>query len=256
MVDSGSDRVVHVGRRGAMVRIHVRGVRVDRRATLRELRAIMVADLLRRVTEELSACQVFTTLLPSELPERPNIPADLAQDLSALWIQTPSLATAPPRETAHVVIDVDGSAGDVWEPVRVVIGPVDTDQGPSATLADLVAGGRDPLEVRLALLGARHDHPVSVREADLARAAETLGRWRDDIAAWARHPSAAMPQERVDRAYHALEDNLDAATVLHVLASIADDPDVPEGAKFETFVHLDRFLSLDLARGLAVSHAG
>ena len=46
----------------------------------------------------------------------------------------------------------------------------------------------------------------------------------------------------------ALDDDLDTPAALRILAALAADQGIPDGSKFETFAHLDRFLGLDLAR--------
>ncbi|WP_326648155.1 MULTISPECIES: hypothetical protein [unclassified Streptomyces] len=42
--------------------------------------------------------------------------------------------------------------------------------------------------------------------------------------------------------------------VLDLLASVERDPDVPGGARFETFAYLDRVLGMDLAREVGHQH--
>ena len=41
-------------------------------------------------------------------------------------------------------------------------------------------------------------------------------------------------------------DNLDTAAAIALLRSLAGDESVPDGAKFETFLYVDRVLGLDL----------
>jgi hypothetical protein len=47
----------------------------------------------------------------------------------------------------------------------------------------------------------------------------------------------------------AWEDDLDVPAVLRVLRSV-ETSDLPEGARFETYVYADRLLGLELARDL------
>jgi cysteinyl-tRNA synthetase len=258
VMDAESRRPVVIGgRRGGLVRLHVLGVRVDCRASVGELRAVLVADLVRRVLEELDECQVFVTIVHSG-HDREKAGMDrmaaLAGDLAELWIPPPAAVTASvPDRPAHLVVAdrrwlvADGVPG-------LSVGPVDSPSG--ATLADVCRGGRDPLTVRLALLAAHHDRPARLDADVLDRAEATVGRWRALVAVWADAPSAPMPTEIVARVRRALRDDLDVAAVLDALAELADDRAVLAGAKFETFAHLDRFLGLDLARGLAVSRGG
>jgi hypothetical protein len=44
--------------------------------------------------------------------------------------------------------------------------------------------------------------------------------------------------------------DLDTVRVLALLRDVAADPDVPAGAKFETFLYADRVLGLDLPRDI------
>ena len=48
----------------------------------------------------------------------------------------------------------------------------------------------------------------------------------------------------------AWEDDLDTAGVLRVLRDVETAPDLPDGARFETYAYADRLLGLDLARDL------
>ena len=46
----------------------------------------------------------------------------------------------------------------------------------------------------------------------------------------------------------ALDADLDAPAALRSLGGLAGDQEISDGAKFEAFAYLDRFLGLDLAR--------
>ena len=46
----------------------------------------------------------------------------------------------------------------------------------------------------------------------------------------------------------ALDADLDTPSALRSLAGLAQDQEIPDGAKFESAAYLDRFLGLDLAR--------
>jgi hypothetical protein len=43
-----------------------------------------------------------------------------------------------------------------------------------------------------------------------------------------------------------MDTDLDTAAVLAALGGLADEPSVPDGSKFETFVHADQVLGLEL----------
>jgi hypothetical protein len=59
-----------------------------------------------------------------------------------------------------------------------------------------------------------------------------------------------MSQEHADAVRDALGNDLDTVTALRALDELADNPDVPDGVKFETFAAADRLLGLDLARDI------
>ena len=59
-----------------------------------------------------------------------------------------------------------------------------------------------------------------------------------------------MHRATIESARAALDDNLDVPAVLALLHQLIENPAVPPGAKFETFVFLDQVLALDLARDL------
>jgi cysteinyl-tRNA synthetase len=48
----------------------------------------------------------------------------------------------------------------------------------------------------------------------------------------------------------AFDDDLDTPAALRVLRALEKDSEIPPGAKFETFAHLDHLLGLDLARDI------
>jgi hypothetical protein len=111
--------------------------------------------------------------------------------------------------------------------------------------------GGEPLTVRLAFLRHRYWEPASGGDAAPgAEDTETLARWRELVAGWARSPSGAMSREHAGAVTDALGNDLDTPTALRALRDLADDPEVPDGVKFETFAAADRLLGLDLARDI------
>ena len=64
-----------------------------------------------------------------------------------------------------------------------------------------------------------------------------------------------MPRDVAARCAAALEDNLDTPRLISVLCGLEDDHSVRPGAKFETFLHVDRYLAVDLARDLGTAAA-
>ncbi|HWG01420.1 MAG TPA: hypothetical protein VG164_06180 [Trebonia sp.] len=81
-------------------------------------------------------------------------------------------------------------------------------------------------------------------------AAGTLSRWRGQVAKWAESPSGAISRPHAEAIAAAVDDGLDTAAALRVLADLEADGGVPDGAKFETFAAADRLFGLDLARDI------
>ncbi|MFG3548999.1 hypothetical protein [Streptomyces sp. NPDC047725] len=125
----------------------------------------------------------------------------------------------------------------------LTVAPVD----PAAR--DAVAGaGADVL--RLALLERHRSTPVRLDTAALDEARATLTRLRRAVAVWARQPSRPVPGEVRDRLRAAWENDLDTPGLLRELRRVETDPDLADGARFETFAYADRLLGLDLTRDL------
>ncbi|OIJ66916.1 cysteinyl-tRNA synthetase [Streptomyces mangrovisoli] len=141
------------------------------------------------------------------------------------------------------VVHVAALGGPLPEGVVAGAGPVEP-----ATAAP--AEGADPAVLRLALLSTARDRPVRIDGGVLAAAEATLDRWRQAVAGWARTPSRPVPDAVRVRLRTAWEDDLDVPEVLRVLAWVEDTPELPDGARFETFAHADRLLGLDLTRDL------
>ncbi|MDQ0746934.1 hypothetical protein QF034_001165 [Streptomyces africanus] len=111
-------------------------------------------------------------------------------------------------------------------------------------------GGVDPAVLRLALFTRHHKAPVRL-EADVLREAEaTLARWRGAVARWARRPSRPVPDDVRGRLRDAWDEDLDVPRVLDVLRGVENEPDLPDGARFETYAYADRLLGLELTRDL------
>ncbi|HEU5158041.1 MAG TPA: hypothetical protein VFU43_13680 [Streptosporangiaceae bacterium] len=167
-----------------------------------------------------------------------------------------------------------GHSGDVpdWDPAELNVQPMEWPPGEAdlhvvadaAAPAHMAAGAAvavavapapsswadaDPVAVRLAMLSAHYRTPIEPGGA-LDAPAERLRRWRERVAAWADSPGRPMCADYVAEAGAAFEDDLDTPAVLSVLDRLADDPDIPPGSKFETFVHLDLILALDLVSAI------
>ncbi|MGW2648496.1 hypothetical protein ACWC2T_27075 [Streptomyces sp. NPDC001393] len=106
----------------------------------------------------------------------------------------------------------------------------------------------DPAALRLALLCVPRGEPVRLDPGVLGEAAGRLVRWRRAVAGWARQPSRPVPDDVRAGLRSAWEDDLDLPGVLEVLRAVESAPELPDGARFETYVYSDRLLALDLAR--------
>ena len=216
------------------------------------LRVLLVADLLARAAE-LRNLQVFTVLVADgELAGQ--LPAwERAAD--ALGIRRPAGhagsgdASASPDEPADVhLAGYDAWPGDDRSGLAVRVGPAHIhgagDHGELST--DVLTGSaRDPLAVRFALMSFPADQPADLTGRVLASAHQAVGGWRRRVARWAEQPSRPIPARLAATAQAAFDD-LDTAAAIALLRGLADDESVPDGAKFETFLYVDRVLGLDL----------
>ncbi|WP_327089521.1 cysteine--tRNA ligase [Nonomuraea sp. NBC_01738] len=114
-------------------------------------------------------------------------------------------------------------------------------------LSDVAEAGLDPLAVRLAFLEHKHRHQLNLTWDTLRAADRTLRRWRGRVAEWAERPSEPLARDYTGRALDAFEDDLDTPAALRVLRELEHDPEVSPGSKFESFLHLDHLLGLDLS---------
>ncbi len=193
-------------------------------ASPEQLRACLLADLVARVAERhhlrASVCQPAPAgwdtlnIYPAEVSASPPDPLDVAV----------APAGEPAGAPAHRI-----QPGEVRPPV------------PDLT-------GADPLALRLALLQHPYRTGLTLGRDGLAAADTLLGRWRGWLQRWALSPSRPMCAEYVADFLAALDADLDTPSALRSLAGLAGDQEMPDGAKFESFAYLDRFLGLDLAR--------
>ncbi|MFE9926097.1 hypothetical protein ACFYQA_32390 [Streptomyces sp. NPDC005774] len=217
------------------------------------LRVLLVADLLVRALE-IGGTPVWALL-------------DGERDLPELRAAGAALGVRPFEDGRDAgtglgeaqVLHVVSEGGATPDGVRVAVAPVhqeglgDAPDGTGATdPTGPVAPSRptEPTVLRLALLTHPRSSPLRLDPAALDEAAGTLGRWRGAVAAWAHRPSRPIPDPvRVDLRT-AWEEDLDTAGVLRVLRAVEQDPEVPDGARFETYAYADRLLGLDLTRDL------
>ncbi|MET9656227.1 hypothetical protein [Streptomyces sp. NPDC006510] len=221
------------------------------------LRVPLIGDVLAR-TAELNGLQVVTVLTTPELtPDRSRA---LDRVMAVLGIHPPAVIGPHRPEAAlggpadvHVTAagtdPADAGSGALIGVGQVATAPPTEEVPDLADLSDAtMPETADPLAVRLLLLGHPYGTPVTVTGPALAGARRTLRDWRRSVADWAQQPSRPIPTDLLRRSHAALAENLDVAAVLALLAEVAERSDVPPGAKFETFAHLDRVLGLDLAR--------
>jgi hypothetical protein len=211
---------------------------------LGDLRVLLVADVLTRIAE-LQGLQTVT-VLAADGP----LPGGLDEDLSALGIHRPAvLARCADAGTllggsahVHIARDAAGS-GEAGDAVLVGVGPVEdlTQRAADRNRDDLLA-------LRLALLSGPYRQPVTLSPAALADAAGSAGRWRRRVAEWASQPSRPVPAEAATIIRDAFDDDLNTVAALDLLRSVESRPDIPAGAKLETFPFVDRVLGLELPR--------
>ena len=209
-----------------------------------DLRVLLVADVLTRIAE-LQGLQTVTVLAAdSPLPE------GLGEDLSALGIHRPAVAAGCEEAralvggSAHVHVARDApESGEGGDAVLVGVGPVEdlTERAAEGNRGDLLA-------LRLALLSCPYRQPVTLTQAALADAAESADRWRRRVAEWASQPSRPIPAEAATTIRGAFDRDLNTVAALDLLRSVESRQDIPAGAKFETFLFVDRVLGLELPR--------
>ncbi|TYB46615.1 hypothetical protein [Actinomadura chibensis] len=191
------------------------------------LRAPVVADLLRRVAERGGRRGVRVVSVPSP-----------ASDAWADHGIAPFEVADAPLPDADVY--VGGSGGPEGAGLWLDVPPETAGGVPSD----------DALAVRLAILEVPYREPLELTGARAARAAERLDRWRGQVAEWATSPGRPMNRAYATEAEAALADDLDAPGALAVLDRLAADPEVPPGAKLETFIHVDLLLALGLVSAI------
>src|SRR3954462_5397471 len=114
-------------------------------------------------------------------------------------------------------------------------------------VSDLAERGHDALALRLFFLSGRYRQQANLSWEAIAGADRLLSRWRGLVAEWAESPSRPMATDDVAERGEAFEDDLDTPWAVQVLRRL-EKADVPAGAKLETFLWVDHYLGLDLAR--------
>jgi hypothetical protein len=127
---------------------------------------------------------------------------------------------------------------------------------PVVSLSALAEHGLDPLAVRLALMSRRHGEQADLTWDVLADADQTLRRWRELVAEWAESPSRPMCAEVTAQVAAAFDGDLDTPAALRALRGLGQDAQIPPGSKFESFLHADQLLALDLPREIGRPRSG
>ncbi|MCX6424416.1 MAG: class I tRNA ligase family protein, partial [Actinobacteria bacterium] len=115
-------------------------------------------------------------------------------------------------------------------------------------VSDLAARGLDPLSLRLAFLQHRYRQQMNLTWEVIEGAQTTLTRWRARVAQWANSSSAPLATDAVRLIVEAFNEDLDTPLALQQLRAVERDANLSDGAKFETFAHVDRLFGLDLTR--------
>jgi hypothetical protein len=155
-----------------------------------------------------------------------------------------TFADGPGREVTWV------RAGPLLFEGRTIADPVPEGTAPEVSLADVTERGLDPLALRLAYLSSSYREQAELTWDVLSAADEDLRRWRKRVAEWAESPSKPMCAEVTARVAAAFDEDLDAPGAVRALWELEQDADVPPGSKFESFVHADQLLGLDLPRDI------
>ncbi|MFI6325236.1 hypothetical protein ACIBG8_47505 [Nonomuraea sp. NPDC050556] len=179
-----------------------------------DLRAYLLSDLVRRVLERHKVRMVVYQ-------------DALCPDAGALNLRPPEHVGPPPA-------------------VDVTIGSVSFDE-PIIPVREIVDAGLDPLAVRLVFLEHHYRDPLVLDWDALRDAHQALVLWRTQVARWAESASKPMHDGYVRRAEAAFDDDLHTPTALRALRELEQDASVEPGSKFESFLHLDHVLALDLS---------
>lgn len=210
-------------------------------------RVLLLADLLARAAE-LGNLQVFYVLASDR-----QQPAS-EQAIEALGIHPPAARASSAEAEAALGGPIDvhlaSNDGPPDDRLRGLVVPVGVARAhPEAGTAAGLLAGDEPLAVRLALLSFRYHQSADLTEEMLAEARATVGHWRLRVAQWAESPSKPVPAQIAGTVQSAFGD-LDTVSALALLRSLEAESDVPAGAKFETFLYVDRLLGLDLPRDI------
>jgi hypothetical protein len=246
---------------GSVLRLYVRGPARSRPSHVGELRSLLVADLIRRNAEHRHGLTVVVCLV---MPGAGNDEAPPG-DATALNIKPADAAISAPEPAdavspVEIIIEAQlRSASDQVTMRRTVgvglvtfggrdVGGGPPHEAPTVPLSALADRGLDPLAVRLALMSRQHGEQADLTWDVLRDADQALRRWRELVAEWAESPSKPMCAEVTAQVAAAFDGDLDTPAALRALRGLEQDPQIPPGSKFESFLHADQLLALDLPR--------
>jgi cysteinyl-tRNA synthetase len=219
--------------RRRLLRLQVAAPAPGGRADLGDLRTFVIGDLIRRNAER------------RKLVVQAGQEAGGAADGAILGLR-------PAEETRlDGVADVQVGGPDPADRARhwTAAGAVRFDgRADPVFLDDVTARGLDPLALRLAFLLQPYRDELNLDWPALDRADQALRTWRRLVAEWATHPSRPLSGPHAAEVTGAFDNDLFTPGALVTLRALAASEQIPPGAKFETFAHLDQLLGLDLAR--------
>jgi cysteinyl-tRNA synthetase len=246
-----------------VLRVFVGAPTPSRPAHVGDLRALLLADLIRRNAEHRHNQVVVATLV---ITDGGRDPAGGERDgglntgqVDSFSADSGTLNMRPAEQTAaaSAVPDPVTSREIIVGSCRVETGPVlfearemaVPEAGEAANLvrlSDLPDRGLDPLALRLAYLSGRYREPADLSWDLLGDADQELRRWRQGVARWAESPSKPICAAVTAQVAAAFDDDLDTPAALRALRGLEQDPEIPPGSKFESFLHADQLLGLEL----------
>jgi hypothetical protein len=219
--------------RARLLRLSVAAPPAGQQASLSDLRTFVVGDLIRRNAERRK--------LVIQAGQEPGGAADGA----ALGLRP----AEEPRLDGRIDVQVGGP--DPADRARLWTAPApvrfSASEDGAVRLADLTARGLDPLALRLAFLEQPYRDELDLTWPVLTGADQALRAMRRQVADWATHPSFPISAPHAAEVTAAFDSDLFTPGALVTLRALAASPQLPPGAKFETFAHLDSLLGLDLA---------
>lgn len=231
-------------------------------------RVLVVGDLLRRVLEDIHSAQVLAAVITDDTTATDSL-------YGAGLMVRPPIGVFSSREAAEsflgrsldVLVTVTGCDIEPWtRPERSGhgaaaerngegLGPYrDRTRLPTMAVAPVrmiaAVGEPDPEALRLALVQVPYSREIEMSGSMLEQAHAVVLRWRERLGLWSHHPSRPIPARWRAAALAALDDDLDVAGVVAMMAELEGDEAISPGAKFEAFAFFDRVLAVDLARDL------